>query len=98
MSTHPMIMKSAFTLAYFPKCTKQSRLYNHLLPLIPSTECCTRTRSKLLNASLVSPCVKYDTALSVSIVGRYLAQGDPLPHHLYAGLLSQAKPTGWVPC
>lgn len=71
-------------------------LYNHsyFLP-IPSTNHRTRVRSDLLNVSLVSPRVRFYTALPVLIVGCYLLSRSSLPCRLYVNYLPQTVP--WWP-
>jgi hypothetical protein len=65
--------------------------------LFPALLPCARARSELLNISLVPPRVEFYTALHVSIVGSYFAQGV-FSHVDYTWSYSQTKPTLWVPC
>jgi hypothetical protein len=67
----------------------------YFLP-IPSILPRTKTRSELLNVSLVPPRVKFYTALPVSIVGSYFAQGV-FSHVDYTWSYSQTEPT-LFPC
>lgn len=63
-----MVMKTVF-YSYCSKCTKQYRLYNHLLPSEHThTERRIRARSRLLNISLVLTRAKFDTVPPVLII------------------------------
>jgi len=70
-----LVTKSGFILAYFSNELNNMAYTTTYFLLIPSTERHTRAIFRLLNVSLVSPCVKLYTALPVLIIGSYLAQG-----------------------
>ena len=86
-------MKSVSILTFFVFFFEMNGLYNHSYSLpIPSTDHRTRVRSDLLNVSLVSPRVRFYTALPVLIVGCYLFSRSSLPCRLYVNYLPQTVP------
>jgi hypothetical protein len=65
--------------------------------LFPASLPRIRARSELFNVSVVPPYVKFYTALPVSIVGSYFAQGI-FSHVDYMWSYSLTEPTWRIPC